>query len=131
VGNQLFLAGCVPAYVNPWLTAGCPVGRNTRRGIYPFELLVSVEGSRDYGAYLSALKCRMGIVSNQWMILPRKVIRGGFKSAARKVQPLYWLRVMCVGSSRGHLQDDRTTGGEVFTTAGVGTLARRELDLNK
>jgi len=131
VGNQSFLAGCVPAYVNPWLTAGCPVGRNTRRGIYPFELLVSVLGSRDYGAYLSALKCRMGIVSNQWMIPPRRVIRGGLKSAAEKEQPLYWLREAYVGSSRGHRQDDRTTGCEVFTTAGVGTLARRESYLNK
>jgi len=54
---------------------------------------MSVRGLRDHGAYLSALKCRMGIVSNQWMILPRELIRGGLKSAARKVQPLYWLRV--------------------------------------
>jgi len=87
---------------------------------------VSVLGSRDHTAYLSALKCRMGVASNQWMISPRRVIRGGLKSAARKVQPLYWLRVACVGSSRGHHQGDRTTGGEVFTTAGVGTPVVKE-----
>jgi hypothetical protein len=131
VGNQSFLAGCVPVDVNPWLMAGSPVGRNTRGGIYPFELLVSVEGLRDHGAYLSALKCHMGIVTSQWMIPPRRVIRGGLKSAARKEQPLYWLRVAFIGSSRGYHQGNRTTGGEVFTAAGAGTLARKELVLNK
>jgi len=82
-----FLAGCVPANMSPWLTAGCPVGRNTRGGIYPLELLVSVGGSRDHGAYLSALKCRMGVASNQWMIPPRRVIRGGLNPRQGKNNP--------------------------------------------
>jgi len=113
-----FLAGCVPANMSPWLTAGCPVGRNTRGGIYPFELLVSVGGSRDHGAYLSALKCRMGVASNQWMIPPRRVIRGGLKSAARKEQPLYWLRVVFVGSSRGYTSVTGRPGVECLSPPG-------------